>query len=223
MLFTESLQTRATEKFGEKRLLAKNLSRNAKGSFRFVNIPGFHPSAVQLFPQMYALEDYPMTDFMAQLSEHLRPETLTITIRYTDWWYWEGNYKLVISSDWMRNIKVPRCLERIIMEFETRNGKKDELDALVKGPISKWRFRVEDKLVEGPEGKMVSNGETEWLVLSNEKPVASTWVGSSSVGGIKYAHHSQDQNGDVGSDEDMLYYIVKVVWKRERPAPRRWW
>jgi hypothetical protein len=173
---------------------------------------------------MFALEGDNMKLFMADLSTWLRPKTLVITIRYTDWWNWESNMPLKISSKWMKDIKVPRSMEHLVVEFETRNGKKAELDALVTKQISNWRFEVEEKLVEGSEGEMVPDGEKEFLVLGDGKPAVSTWVGSALVGGVKHVHHAQKANGTEGLGEDeMLYYVVKMVWSRERVAARRGW
>jgi hypothetical protein len=173
---------------------------------------------------MAELEGRAMKDFIGDLSDWLRPKKLIITIRYTDWWYWEDNASLRIKSDWMNDIKMPRSIDRLVMEFETRKGKKAELDTIVAKQISRWKYEVEDKLVEGSDGAMVPDGEKEFLVLGGGKPVVSTWVGSARVGGTKYVHHAQDVNDTEGLGEnEMLYYVVKMVWKREGVAPRKGW
>jgi hypothetical protein len=195
------------------------------GSALFVNVLGFQPTLVQLFPQMFALEGHAMQRFTDDLRTHLRPKTLIITLRYTDWWFWEDNAPLRVDSGWMNEIKFPRSMEQLVMEFETRNGKKEELDALISKQISKWRFAVEKKVVEGDDGEMVASTEEEFLVLGDGKPVASTWIGSAKIGSVKYSHHAHDVNGSpdgLGQDE-MLYYVVKMVWKRERVVVGRNW
>lgn len=182
---------------------------------RLQSVLKFHPKHVQLFSQMYALEGNQMSQFMSDLNKHLRPKRLTVTIRYTDWWNWELNQPLRIESKWIQNLKIPDSLEEWAMEFETRNGKKAELDILVQNTISKWRFEVGQK-PDGNGGDEAPSGKHYFLTLGNRQPVTSTWVGSAKVGGCKYRHHLQDVNGgDVGADE-MLYYIVKMIWKKEK-------
>jgi hypothetical protein len=183
----------------------------------FADAPDIQPKTIQLFPQMFALEGHAMKRFMLDLSVYLRPKTFVITLRYTDWWYWEQNAPLRIRSDWMKDIKVPRSMEQLVMEFETRNGKRDELDAIVSKQISTWKFAIENKVVKAPDGELVTSCENEFLVHDGGKPVATTWVGFAKVGGANYAHHAPDLNGNpdgLGKDE-MLYYVVTMVWRRE--------
>ncbi|KAF2428295.1 hypothetical protein EJ08DRAFT_680633 [Tothia fuscella] len=205
------------------------------------NIPRFCPDNVQLFPQLFALEGEPMRKFMRDLSLYLRPKRLTITIRYTDWWHWEKNFPLrFYNTAWMENFQVPSCVEELVTEFETRNGKRAEMDSLVRDQASRWRFEVGDSVKsndveracgedvdgeitdeEDPHSfeKSVAKEEKVFLVPVDAAPKSSTWVGAAKLDGTWRAHHSQEANDTKDLKEDeMLYYITTMVWRREKPT-----
>lgn len=155
---------------------------------------------LQVFIQMFALErreDLPQLITDAQSSTRIRH--LVITLRYTDWWWWEDSAPLTLDSEWVRRLELPNSVEIVTIEFETRNGKKVELNNLLKKQASCWLF----KTIEGKE-----------LRLSDEPPIQSIFVGTDSPGGNHFDHHSQEQNDTVDlAPREMLYYIVEMVWK----------
>lgn len=159
-----------------------------------------HPNeSLQVFAQMYALEWGELTGAVRMASFQKSPRRITITLRYTDWWNWEVNSPLRIADLWAENFEAPNSVEEIILELETRNGKKPELDALVSRQVSKWVFHTEN------EKDLVLHGQ----------PKEEFWVGSAKPGGATYQHHSEyaNQSGPMGQDE-MLYYNVKLRWRR---------
>jgi hypothetical protein len=149
---------------------------------------------------MYALEWGQLTEAVNKASMKTPPRRLTITLRYTDWWDWEGNAPLRISDSWSKEFEAPDSVEEIILELETRNGKKAELDALISRQISKWTFHT---------AKEVD------LVLAEGKLVKEFWVGSSKPGGAMYDHHTELVNRSrILEKDEMLYYTVKMRWRR---------
>lgn len=148
---------------------------------------------------MYALEWGQLNEAVRYASVKTSPRRITITLRYTDWWDWELNSPLRIEDKWVQNFEAPNSVEEIIVELETRNGKKPELDALISRQISNWTFRTENQ---------------EKLVLYGH-PKGEFYVGSAGPGGGTYPHHSEyaNQSGPMGRGE-MLYYTVKLRWRR---------
>lgn len=155
--------------------------------------------SLQVFAQMYSLEWGQLADAVNKASCKTLPRRITITLRYTDWWNWEVNAPLRISNSWSQEFEAPGSVEEIVLEFETRNGKKPELDALISNQVSGWKFRT--------------NTGVDLLLYG--KPKEEFWVGSSKPGGTTYEHHSELVNGSrvMGNDE-MLYYNVKLRWRR---------
>lgn len=160
-----------------------------------------HPNeSLQVFAQMYALEWNELTGAVQNASVKTSPRRITITLRYTDWWNWEVDSPLRIEDSWSENFEAPASVEEIVLELETRNGKKPQLDTLISRQVSKWKFRTEDE---------------EDLVLHGQ-PKEEFWVGSSKPGGATYQHHAELANRSraMGQDE-MLYYNVKLRWRKE--------
>ncbi|KAF9880810.1 hypothetical protein CkaCkLH20_01852 [Colletotrichum karsti] len=86
---------------------------------------------VRLFMQMFKLED---GNCLASLfrQPNFRPETLTITIRYSDWWYWESDTPLRMSEDWLGKFDAPKGLRVLRVEYETLSRKKEEMMKIVR-------------------------------------------------------------------------------------------
>ncbi|KAE9989539.1 hypothetical protein EG327_002581 [Venturia inaequalis] len=159
-----------------------------------------HPNeSLQVFAQMYALERGGLNKAVQNASVKTSPRRITITLRYTDWWNWEVNDPLRIKDTWAEEFKAPNTVEEIVVELETRNGKKPELDALISRQVSKWTFHTE----KGQD-----------LVLCGS-PKEEFYVGSAKPGGARYQHHSEyaNRSGPMGDDE-MLYYNVKLRWRK---------
>lgn len=165
----------------------------------------FWPSeCVQVFAQMWALESGQFNRLCQQLGrERTFPvRRLTLTIRYTDWWHWESNEPLRIENRWSAVGMIPRSVEEVILELETRHGKKEEMEAIIQNQVMRWKWRG------------VDNSD---YALNEENIKRSTWVGSTKPGGNEYAHHSHVGNGteDLGPTR-MMYYMVKMVWAKSK-------
>jgi hypothetical protein len=76
---------------------------------------------------MFAAEGGPMKDYMERLNSGLKPKVLTITFRYTDCWSWDIDDPLRMEN-WPLSVQFPSSVETLVMEFETRNGRRNELD-----------------------------------------------------------------------------------------------
>lgn len=142
---------------------------------------------------------------MRYLQNVLKPKTLTITFRYTDWFWWESDQPLKML-DWPTRITFPDSVEKLVMEFETRNGKRNELDQIVNDTILKWRI---------PQLPNVDEGKERMLITTQTKARVHTWIGPDVIGHVGYPHHSQSHNGTTDLDADqMLYYVAVVEWSQ---------
>jgi hypothetical protein len=79
---------------------------------------------VHFFTQMYWLEkSFPE---ICRIKE-MRPKSLKITIRHTDWWNWEDNSRLRMEEGWGRMLKELKGLEELELELETMERDKDQV------------------------------------------------------------------------------------------------
>lgn len=145
---------------------------------------------VRFFTQMYWLEDGHNLNALMALP-NFQPTRLTITIRYSDWWFWETNTPLQMNEKWLRLFKGSRGLRELRVEYETLAWKRAQMDAIV-ARNKQWRLAVGD----GEEGHLSAEGTKleEW-----------TWTGASRLGGKNWAHHGE---GDI-----MEYVVVTDTWR----------
>lgn len=141
-----------------------------------------HPkiTRVHLFMQQTSLERW---YFLAiRLDRELSQlKILKITIRHSDWWWWESSESLALdpkqrgspsnlnlsavgdkwpSGAWGRTIDRFRSIENLVLELETREGKKPELDAIV-ARAPGWQF-------PGVRGR---------LILDERQTKKKGWIG----------------------------------------------
>ncbi|KAJ4396100.1 hypothetical protein N0V93_000317 [Gnomoniopsis smithogilvyi] len=150
---------------------------------------------VRFFTQMYWLEGGRAINRLFA-NANFRPSKLTITIRYSDWWNWEGNARLSMRQDWLANFKGPPGLRELRVEYETISWKKKEMLAIVTRNKD-WRLAVRD----GGHLSAENTHLEEWC-----------WTGPSRLGGRTWAHH--------GEGESVDYVVVTDTWKySDGPVP----
>ncbi|KAL8703805.1 MAG: hypothetical protein Q9201_003020 [Fulgogasparrea decipioides] len=138
---------------------------------------------IHIFAQQYWLEGkhHGFADF-ARLWEFACPIHLKITIRHSDWWWWEVGEPIALDpkfegrpsiqrysrpSDpfnpwsWGSEFRNIKGLEQLELELETVENKKNELDAIV-NRASGWRFPL---------------GDSRLLLLNKSKTKRTGWVG----------------------------------------------
>lgn len=71
---------------------------------------------VHFFTQLYWLEGaFPnICKLPVMRAKHIK-----ITVRHTDWWYWESNVPLAMKSQWVDNLKFVAGLQSLEVELET--------------------------------------------------------------------------------------------------------
>ena len=138
-------------------------------------------TSAQLFMQQICLESWDYIALRLNRSFDTLRE-LTITIRHSDWWSWEHSAPLGLDpkfegtvyagcyskrtdpfaeGSWGKSFAHFKDLTRFVLELETREGKKRELDAIV-AAADGWRFPL-----------------AEWkeLVLDESRTKRTGWVG----------------------------------------------
>lgn len=143
---------------------------------------------VHFFTQLYRLESR-VVDGYNNLPQ-FRPKKITITVRHSDWWYWEQDAPLRITDQWTSTFKAPNELQQLKIEFETIERKKGQLDTIIQKQVLGWQFKLKDN--------------TPLEVTGSE---ASSWTGRSDLDNRKWRFH--------GSGPEMKYYVVVITW---RPA-----
>lgn len=151
-----------------------------------------HGTHLHFFAQMYWLERRSLVRLLAgpsyqPLVKNMR--SLTITIRYSDWWNWESNEPLRISTIWMKEILSLQELRRvgeIRLELEVLERQMGQLKLIL------------DRLagVAGPDGRFQLVGPHE----------ESTWSGPTNLGGRAHAPYKKLERMD--------YRVVTVKWKQ---------
>ena len=152
---------------------------------------------VHIFAQQFWLEDYRHGfGLFTNLWESACPTSLIITIRHTDWYWWEYQAPLALDpkragqpsaesysrpsdgfewGSWGSQFRKIRGLKTLKLELETVENKMRELDAIVKR-AKHWEFPMEDERV---------------LILNESKTKRTGWNGEN-VGMLKRANSSQD-------------------------------
>ncbi|KAL8718578.1 MAG: hypothetical protein Q9225_004308 [Loekoesia sp. 1 TL-2023] len=144
-------------------------------------------SKVHIFVQQYWLEHerHGFFAFADHLWEHANPTHLTITLRHTDWWWWEVEAPLALDpkqsgrpspekhsqpsdpfepGSWgstFQKVKGLQVLQVLQIELETVEGKKGELDAIV-NRAKGWKIPLGDEKI---------------LILDESRTRRTGWIG----------------------------------------------
>ena len=147
----------------------------------------------------------------------LAPKHVTITFRYTDWWYWESNHALGIAAfcpgefpldgnqhsiwkDAEETIVWPNSVETVQIEFETREGKKKELETAL------------DKIFKFKDWFRFKRADGKWYAVKETRVQDAQewkWDGPTIFSdGKRYRHHPEGET---------MGYVVKVLhWGMEQ-------
>ncbi|KAF5678666.1 alanine-tRNA ligase [Fusarium heterosporum] len=148
---------------------------------------------LRVFAQMYKLEEGDLA-FMLRKAEFV-PRTVTLTIRHTDWWYWENDDPLSFKGDWITDVSraMTSSTNQFCIELESLERKKDQVDKIADQMIKKWFFKRPDGVVLYAEA-------------SGKSIKTSRWRGSS-------IWHGQRWIRDETEPEKLDYYIVSVTFR----------
>ncbi|KAG9525282.1 hypothetical protein KCU93_g5940, partial [Aureobasidium melanogenum] len=145
---------------------------------------------VRVFPQLYALENGQKLQEILNL-RFFYPKVITITIRHTDWWFWESDNNLHFDATWVDFCRFPNSLTELRVAFESLERKKDQIDDVVRQAIESWVFRRKD--------------DTE-LSAKHCEPEIMRWNGSATW------HHHRWIRDETGPNK-LDYYVSTVTWR----------
>lgn len=137
------------------------------------------------------------------------PRKLRVTIRHSDWWYWENDESLRLETPWVQALldsPLASCVENFELELETLERKKDQLQPIVDHlrTLSGAARRV--NLLDADDTRATR------LVCADEDPVISHWTGRRFLDNEAWGH-----GADLGP-RTLDYHIATLTW-RAVPCP----
>ncbi|KAM0229348.1 hypothetical protein ACHAP5_011683 [Fusarium lateritium] len=148
---------------------------------------------LRVFAQMYKLEEGDLTTILR--TPYLAPRAVTLTIRHTDWWFWEDDEPLTFDGKWIRavgrSLTVSTNVFRI--ELESLERKKDQVDKIANQMAKKWFIKRSD-------------GVVLYADTSEKSRKVDRWSGSS-------IWHGRRWTRDETSPDRLDYYIVTVAFR----------
>jgi hypothetical protein len=152
------------------------------------DIPLIH--SIRVFAQLWALEDPRRLQEVLNL-EGFHPRNVTITIRYTDFWFWERNAPLHVDARWVNAVIFPQSVITIRMDFEMVDRRKKEIDFITDLAAEKWIFRRADGIA---------------LRANKDDTVTTGWTGSSTWANARWIRDESRPN-------EIDFYVKTVTWK----------
>ncbi|KAF4338945.1 hypothetical protein FBEOM_7121 [Fusarium beomiforme] len=148
---------------------------------------------LRVFAQMYKLEEGGLESILRM--PHLAPRTVTLTIRHTDWWYWEDDEPLRFEGNWIKDVcaALGPSTTQFCIELESLERKKDQVDKIAKQMVDNWFFKRPD-------------GVVLYADTSDANRKVSRWSGSSTWHGQRWIRDETEPN-------KLDYYIVSIKFR----------
>ena len=147
---------------------------------------------VRIFAQLLQLENGRNFDRVMSM-QHFCPKTVTVTIRHTDWWFWENDEPMRIASDWVCLPRLPDSVREVRLEFESLERRKDQVNALAGQACDYWLFFTKS-------GRRLAASKNE---LETER-----WSGSSTWAGKQWKEDEAK-----GKPNVLDYYIGRIAFR----------
>ncbi|CAI7573266.1 unnamed protein product [Penicillium glandicola] len=145
---------------------------------------------IRVFSQLWNLESTRDFDGIFTM-HHFHPQSVTITIRYTDTWMWENNEELHIEGAWGKWLVLPSSVTRFCIDIESIERRKDEVDYIAGEMADQWRFQRADGIN---------------MVAAKANTSISRWTGSSMLGRERWVR-------DEVTPGQLQYYFATVTWR----------
>jgi len=145
---------------------------------------------IRIFAQLWLLE--PGIELSRLLSiPHFQPLHVTITLRHTDWWYWEQDEVLRINAEWVEKCRFPLSVKSVRMELESLERKKSQVDSLAEQMARHWQVARAD----GVKFEAASPSPSDVM----------RWSGTSAWGDERWLR-------DETRPGQLDYYVAAVIW-----------
>lgn len=171
---------------------------------RIVQVQGEGCSIInhlRVFAQMWAIEG---GDFEFLLSTpRLQPRVITLTVRHTDWWFWESDEPLRFEAQWIRGVSqvLSDVTAEIRIELESTKRRKKQIDEIAKKMVDRWSFKKRSGVVMFPDA---TPGATE----------VTEWSGNSTWDHQRWIRDEVEEN-------KIDYYVATVTFRPEAVLERR--
>lgn len=170
--------------------------RQMKKACRIVHaVQGKNETAsVSVYAQLWCLEGGVSLRNVLNVP-HLNPLSVCVTIRHTDWWWWESDTPLKIAAAWVDDCRIPASTQVMRMQLESAMRRKDQIDDIANQMIEKWTFRRDDGI---------------FMKAAKEDVSVRSWTGKSTWEGNRWVR-------DESRPSEIDYYVKTVVWKPAHP------
>ncbi|GFP60468.1 hypothetical protein TASIC1_0019001400 [Trichoderma asperellum] len=157
--------------------------------------------SLHAFAQMYRVEEGGLADLLH--TPGLHPRRLALTIRHTDWWFWEDDEPLRFEADWisLAAAAMSPSTQEFRLELESLERKKDQIDTIGKHIAENWFFKKSD-------------GNVLYADISGKCHEVSRWTGTSTW-------HNKRWTRDENTDGKLDYYILTITFMSESSLVRR--
>ena len=95
---------------------------------------------VRICAQLWKLEPGETLQTVIDI-KYFHPKKITITVRHTDFWWWEYDHALAIKGPWVKACLFPDSLRTLNIEIESLERKKKQIDDLAAQMVKKWCFK----------------------------------------------------------------------------------
>ncbi|RMZ21716.1 hypothetical protein D0859_14275 [Hortaea werneckii] len=167
---------------------------------------------LHMFAQMFAIER--LTDAVGQvrrffLSEapkpnDFQPRMMHVTIRHTDWWFWEHEEPLRLAWEWVQALLDSpdlRNTEVFKLELETLDYKVDQLEPILEQIKQLESLEEKTHLIDGKPAKSK-------FILCRDPEVYS-WEGPVNIDGQEFEPYE--------GKKILKYHVVTLTWRLSFP------
>lgn len=188
-------------------------SRNAAWMANLTEANRRNFGQLHLFAQMFAVEG--LTDKPGRLRKwfldapeqagDFQPRVMHVTIRHTDWWYWENEAPLRFEDRWfqaMLDSPDLRSTQTLRLELETLDYKVEQLRPIVERLKGLESREYETHVVDGASVK------TKFVLAGD--PAVYTWTGPADINGGRYSPYA--------GKETLNYHVETLTWRLHFPS-----
>ena len=153
-----------------------------------------------IFIQMHQLEMGQLDKLFS--SREIYPRQVVMTIRHTDWWYWEVDHELRFRGLWVKDVPnyLPDSVREFRIDLETVSRKRTLLQDVAKQMCEQWYLRRKDGKVLYPD-------------VTGHLTTETSWVGSSQWNGIRWIR-------DECEEGKIKFVVMSVPFRLEHAIKR---
>ncbi|KAK4574746.1 hypothetical protein LTR86_001587 [Recurvomyces mirabilis] len=140
----------------------------------------------------------------APVEGDFQPRMLHVTLRHTDWYWWESDQPLDLHGSWVKHIlNSPdlRSTHTFKLELETLDYKIDQLNAIIQRIKT---FESDEKETHIVDGKPTT---TKFVLVDRQD--SYTWEGPTNINNGNFAPYD-------GKDK-LKYHVITLTWKLTFP------